>query len=337
LIAQRFRQQHYSAGTTTLANVYPYFIGVFDTVAALLNPTMLFALIVLFVVMDAVLSWGLLFAPELPLLGKFVPFLGSFGWNFLYVVGATFIAAILAYIYTHLKFDFAIDGYDLKQKLRTIHLTDLYLKFYDYTLNPNVLYAKHAISIDENRKDIDHVPWYRGETTLAVRDQNGNIFFEQVWFPGNHADIGGGYDENESRLSDAALRWLLKAATVIPNPIKCDESLLITHPSPGGRRHDEVKSGWGLITRLTGRTWTERHRKLPSSDATMHKSVYERFDLPQAFEYDSWKPYRPNTLRTHVDFARFYETSAAFPATSLSTATAIADDLESRHAAIASA
>jgi len=95
LIAQRFRQQHYSAGTTTPANAYPYFIGVFDTVAALLNPTMLFALIVLFVVMDAVLSWGLLFAPELPLLGKFVPFLGSFGWNFLYVVGATFVAAMI--------------------------------------------------------------------------------------------------------------------------------------------------------------------------------------------------------------------------------------------------
>ncbi|MGA7207423.1 MAG: hypothetical protein WBX78_00740, partial [Pseudolabrys sp.] len=35
-----------------------------------------------------------------------------------------------------LKFDFDIDEYDWKQKLRTIHLTDLYLKFYDYTLIP---------------------------------------------------------------------------------------------------------------------------------------------------------------------------------------------------------
>ena len=335
LIAQRFRQQHHSVGTTTPANVYPYFIGIFDTVAALLNPTMLLSLIVLFVIMDAVASWGLLFAPDLPLLGKLVPFLGSFWWNFIGVVGATFIAAIVAYIYTHLKFDFDIDEYDWKQKLRTIHLTDLYLKFYDYTLNPNVLYAKHAISIDENRKDFDRVPWYRGNTTLGVRDQNGNIFFEQVWFPGNHADIGGGYEENKSRLSDATLRWLLKAATVIPKPIRYDEALLITHPSPEGRRHDEVKSGWGLITRLTGRTWTEQHRKLPSDDATMHKSVYERFDLPQAFEYDTWKPYRPDTLRTHIDFAKSYETGAAFPATSLATAMAMADDLESRHAGIA--
>ena len=56
LIAQRFRRDHQSAGNTTPANVYPYFIGVFDTVAALLNPTMLLSLIVMFVTIDAVLS-----------------------------------------------------------------------------------------------------------------------------------------------------------------------------------------------------------------------------------------------------------------------------------------
>jgi hypothetical protein len=28
----------------------------------------------------------------------------------------------------------------------------------------------------------------------------GNLNFEQVWFPGVHADIGGGYLENEARL-----------------------------------------------------------------------------------------------------------------------------------------
>jgi hypothetical protein len=64
----------------------------------------------------------------------------------------------------------------------------------------------------------------------------------------------------------------------------------------------------------------------------MHKSVYERFDLPEAFEYDTWKSYRPETLRTHVDFAKFYEIATLVPATSLSTATALADNLESRQA-----
>jgi integrase len=64
----------------------------------------------------------------------------------------------------------------------------------------------------------------------------------------------------------------------------------------------------------------------------MRKSVYERFDAKEALEYDSWKPYRPETLRNHVDFARFHRPGAAFRATSLSEATALADDPEVRKA-----
>ena len=117
---------------------------------------------------------------------------------------------------------------------------------------------------------------------------------------------------------------MLIAATVIPSPIKINPSVLVTHPMPDGRRHDEVKTGFGLVTTLTGITWKEKYRTLPSNDAPMHKSVYERFDLPEAFEYDTWKPYRPETLRNHVDFAQYYLTGAPFPATALSGATAIA-------------
>ena len=51
---------------------------------------------------------------------------------------------LASYLYTHFKFDFAVSGYSFWQKLCTIHLTELYQKFYDYTLNPNVLYAKHV-------------------------------------------------------------------------------------------------------------------------------------------------------------------------------------------------
>ena len=190
---------------------------------------MFFSLIALFLGLDLAASSIILLALDLPLAGQFLGFFGSFWRNFFGFVGGTIALAVVGYIYTHVKFDFRVPGYDWKQGLRTIHRTDLYLKFYDYTLNPNIPYAKHAISIDENRKDFQRVPWYRGEAAGAVRDQNGNIFFEQVWFPGNHADIGGGYDENESRLSDATLGWMLQAATAIPSPIKFDASVLVTH------------------------------------------------------------------------------------------------------------
>jgi hypothetical protein len=31
----------------------------------------------------------------------------------------------------------------------------------------------------------------------------------QMWFAGNHSDIGGSYPEAESRLSDNALAWMI--------------------------------------------------------------------------------------------------------------------------------
>jgi hypothetical protein len=325
LIARRFRENHGSlAENGRDANVYPYFVGVFDTVAALLDPRMALLLICTFLGFDLIVSWILLLIPDLPMLGQFFPFLGSFWLNFSVIVRLTFVLGLAGYVYTHFKFDFSVPGYNWKQKLCTMHWTELYQKFYDYTLNPNIPYAKHATSIDENRKDFRRVGWDPTTSDRPTRDQNGNIFFEQVWFAGNHADIGGGYEENESRLSDTTLQWMLNAATAIPQPIKFDADVLITHPAPDGRRHDEVKSGFGILTTLSGMTWTEERRRLPSNDAPMHQSVYERFDLSKAFEYDVWEPYRPETLRDHIDFAKYYQPAAPFPATSLSEATALA-------------
>jgi hypothetical protein len=337
LIALRFREEHQSVAASGIgANVYPYFIGVFDTVASLLDPAKLVLILAIFLALDFIASALLVFIPYLPVSGHHFSFLSSFELNLFGVFKLTALLALIGYVVTHFKFDFRVPGYNWKQSLRTVHWTELYLKFYDYTLNQNIPYAKHAISIDENRKDFKRVGWDPGETTRPSRDENDNIFFEQVWFPGNHADIGGGYEENESRLSDITLRWMLIAATAIPHPIKFDEVVLMTSPSPDGRSHNEVKTGFGLITSLTGWTWAEQHRDLPVqketkiSKATMHKSVYQRFDLTKAFEYDAWSPYRPSTLSNHIDFARYYEPGAVFPATSLSTATEMAHVPETR-------
>jgi hypothetical protein len=54
----------------------------------------------------------------------------------------------------------------------------------------------------------------------------------------------------------------------------------------------------------------------------MHPSVYRRFDRRKVPIYDERKPYRPNTLRAHIDFARYYEPGATFPADSTDHSTA---------------
>ena len=88
--------------------------------------------------------------------------------------------------------------------------------------------------------------------------------------------------EQESRLSDTSLKWMLACAYIIPNGIKYDRSVLRLHGDPAGIQHDEVKTGFATIPNFFGITWTYGTRELPKmqnsqfSDATMHRSVYER-------------------------------------------------------------
>jgi hypothetical protein len=198
------------------------------------------------------------------------------------------------------------------------------MTFYDYDLNPNVGYARHAISIDENRASFQRVAWYSAKTT--ARDAYKIQWFEQVWFAGNHSDIGGGYPEDESRLSDIALDWMVKWATVVPDGLTCDECVLKRWPYPEGPQHDEVRNGFGAITKLLPFvTWSERKRTLPGPAAVVHRSVYRRFDLPAVQVYDVRKPYRPDTLAKHKDFAPYYLLGSPFPATSHETGTEMAE------------
>ena len=50
--------------------------------------------------------------------------------------------------------------------------------------------------------------------------------FVQLWFAGNHSDIGGSYPETESRLSDIALKWMIDEARSLPDPLKIDDTKL---------------------------------------------------------------------------------------------------------------
>jgi hypothetical protein len=152
-IAAQFRKQHGSlqiANDVERANVVPYFIGVFDTVAALghkyLGPTL--------VALSIALLFGLHYLGGV--LEPTFPWAGWVAWNLSYggVAGA-----LIAFLVNYLKIAPSLPGYGLLKRLATIHLAPPKHKFYDTTLNPHVGYAKHAISIDENRADFRRVGW----------------------------------------------------------------------------------------------------------------------------------------------------------------------------------
>lgn len=320
-VARKFRKDHGSSkpGDDDLANAYPYFIGVFDTVAALgrkgLGLLTVLAVLAAPVVISFLISL-LSFASNFPYIGGVLQHL-TFSHVIYVLVPATILLGAYAYLKNYLKSAFGLPGYGFCKAIATIHFARGKHKFYDQTLNANVGYAKHAISIDENRADFRPVEW-KSTVSKAGRDADKNLYFEQVHFPGVHADIGGGYNDNESRLSDIALKWMLAAASLIPNGIKHDPSVLRLHPDPSGNQHDEQKGGF----------LTFGLREIKNSKAVMHKSVYRRFAAGPVVLFDELGCYRPVPMKNHVDFVQYFDPKVSEPEPANPETSQVADDIE---------
>jgi len=72
--------------------------------------------------------------------------------------------------------------------------------FHQTELGEGVCHAFQALAIDERRGNFQAAPW------VPPPDPDA-LVFEQVWFPGVHSNIGGGYDEHG--LSDTTLLWMV--------------------------------------------------------------------------------------------------------------------------------
>jgi len=70
--------------------------------------------------------------------------------------------------------------------------------------NPIVEVVRHAIALDERRAYFIQNLW--------GRDPDLHPDVAQVWFPGVHCDVGGGYRETEAGLSKIALQWMVDQA-----------------------------------------------------------------------------------------------------------------------------
>ena len=68
--------------------------------------------------------------------------------------------------------------------------------------NPSVRAVRHAPALDERRALFKMTGW--GDRDPHVKE---------VWFAGDHSDVGGGHKDGNSPLADASLRWMLGEAT----------------------------------------------------------------------------------------------------------------------------
>lgn len=279
-LAAKFRAR-YGSDAGGVSNEVPYFIGVWDTVAALgasWSKMLLAAIIGIPLILLVLygLAWGL------------AHWAGSLqGW-YRALILLVFGGGLIAYLWTHVKWATGI-SYPLWQ---TFHIVAWQLKFYDRNLNDRVQFARHALSIDERRKDFRRVEW-TNSTGLATKGEHAVNWFEQVWFAGNHADVGGGYIENESRLSDISLAWIVNEARRVPYPISIDPSYLRPTPFAGGMQHDETQNA---IFGIEWLRWPVKPREVPDG-AYLYPSVFERLALAEVLNFGTYEKYDPEPLR----------------------------------------
>lgn len=188
--------------------------------------------------------------------------------------------------------------------------------FHETALPPTVAVALHALAIDEPRGPFSPTLFTRNAGERAPEGQ----VVEQVWFPGSHANVGGGLEN--AALSDIALLWMAERARTLAG-VGFDHARLAatTRPDPLGEQYvpgdgvfrlslrvpfvrlvqQERGGAGGLRGALLG-SW--RTSVLPSGVASINESIHDsalmRLGKPvpvRRGETVTTVDYRPSTLR----------------------------------------
>lgn len=109
--------------------------------------------------------------------------------------------------------------------------------FHDTRLTEKVIHAYHAVALDEWRASFTPTLWSGVENRETVH---------QVWFPGCHSDVGGGY--LETGLSDGALKWMIDSASDIEAGLEFrDDMVEQIQPDYQDVLHDSLKGFFSML------------------------------------------------------------------------------------------
>jgi uncharacterized protein (DUF2235 family) len=179
---------------------------------------------------------------------------------------------------------------------------------FQYTRNnPSVSIVRHAVALDERRRQFVQNLW----TDKPPLGQDA----QQVWFVGVHSDVGGGYIEQEAGLSKIALKWMVGEAegrglrldaarkkAIIPD----SDTAQSVAPNPLAIKHESLKGWWCIVewipiplprrdpTQNYQTRWIVHaggHRFVPAN-ASLHASVFER--------RNALADYRPPNIPTNL-------------------------------------
>jgi uncharacterized protein (DUF2235 family) len=179
--------------------------------------------------------------------------------------------------------------------------------------NPDIAIGRHAIAIDEHRA------FFRTNRWIPSRElaEHGPKDVKQVWFPGVHCDVGGGYPEEESGLAKIALEWMLEQAKIAGLHVDLARQQEILGLSPGSayvkpdsdaEAHESLKGAWNIAEWIrkphydykTGKVKMRRNRgqrRTIPPKSCVHESAFIR----HGGEYAKCLP--ADAIKTPTEFA----------------------------------
>jgi len=146
--------------------------------------------------------------------------------------------------------------------------------FHDTTLSDTVQTARHALAMDEWRASFQPTLW---SNVSPERD------LKQLWFPGVHSDVGGGYRENG--LADGALQWMIEEATHCG--LSFNSAVGQIKPNYHDMMHDSCEGIFGLLP-----TQPRNVPYLRDEQQSFHTSALRRYDDPPISQH----PYRQSRM-----------------------------------------
>ena len=147
-------------------------------------------------------------------------------------------------------------------------------QFHDTKISPMIAHARHAVAMDERRADFMPTLW----TNIRRPDR-----VHQMWFPGVHGDVGGGYAQ--AGLSDVALAWMLDEAATCGLRLRQNTRAQL-RPDPQGVLHDSRQGLFKL-----GRNQPRAVAQVASSNVQaglVHASALARQADPPLAQGDYW-------------------------------------------------
>ncbi|MEV4049898.1 DUF2235 domain-containing protein [Amycolatopsis sp. NPDC049688] len=149
---------------------------------------------------------------------------------------------------------------------RLIHRLNKRWQFHDTDLSSIVQSAFQALAVDEHRKSFSAAVW-------KASGDPGQVC-EQVWFAGDHSDVGGGHPVSD--LSDLALRWMTDRAEQCGLAFRPDALAALGSGNALGELHDSFTGffrwfgsadrGIGVAdqhSEFAASTAVDRHQHLP--------------------------------------------------------------------------